>query len=69
MTTLNMGGKITRASNQTSHMFNGLKYYSLEVTINEDHYYIQAFKQEATDPYDMVMTILNDKNNIMKKIE
>jgi hypothetical protein len=69
MTILNLGGKITQASNHLSRMLNGLKYYSLEVTINEDHYVIQAFEQEATDLFNMAMTILNEKKTVMKKIE
>ena len=69
MTILNLGGKITKASNHLSRMLNGLKYYSLEVTINEDHYVIQAFEQEATDLFNMAMTILNEKKTVMKKIE
>jgi len=69
MTILNLGGKITQASNHLSRMLNGLKYYSLEVTINEDHYLIQAFEQEATDLFNMAMTILNEKKTVMKKIE
>ena len=48
-------------------MLNGLKYYSLEITINEDRYYIQAFEQEATDLYEVAMAILDDKNIMMKK--
>jgi hypothetical protein len=67
MTILNLGGKITQASNHLSRMLNGLKYYSLEVTINEDHYVIQAFEQEATDLFNMAMTILNEKKNCNEK--
>jgi hypothetical protein len=50
-------------------MLNGVKYYSLEVTLNGDHYLIQAFEQEATDLFDAVMSILDEKKAVMKKIE
>ncbi len=69
MTILNLGGKITQTSDHLSSMLNGLKYYSLEVTINEDHYLIQAFEQEAIDLFDMAMKIIDDKKAIIKKIE
>ena len=69
MTTLSLGGKITQASNHLSRMLNGLKYYSLEVTINGDCYLIQAFEQEASDLFNMAMTIVNEKKTVMKKIE
>jgi len=69
ITILNLGGKITQASNHLSRMLNGLKNYPLEVTINGDHYLIQAFEQEATDLLNMTMTILNEKKTVMKKIE
>ncbi len=69
MTILNLGGKITQASNQLSSMLNGLKYYSLEVTINGDHYLVQAFEPEAIALFNMAMNILDDKKTIIKKIE
>ena len=69
MTLLNMGGRITQASKHLSHMLNGLKYYSLEVSINGDHYFIQAFEQEATDLFNVVMFILGEKKTVMKRIE
>lgn len=50
-------------------MLNGLKYYSLEVTINEDHYLIQAFEQEASDLFDTVMAIIGEKKTEITKIE
>ena len=50
-------------------MLNGLKYYSLEVTINGDHYLIQAFEQEASDLFDAVMAIIDEKKTAIKKIE
>lgn len=62
ITLLSLGGKIARASNHLSLMFNGLKYYSLEVTINGDHYLIQAFEQEASDLFDAVIAIFEEKN-------
>jgi hypothetical protein len=50
-------------------MLNGLKYYSLEVNINGDHYFIQAFEQEATDLFNAVMSIFDEKKTVMKRIE
>jgi hypothetical protein len=69
MTILNMGGRITQASKHLSHMLNGLKYYSLEVNINGDHYFIQAFEQEATDLFNAVMSILDEKKTVAKRIK
>lgn len=69
ITLLSLGGKITLASNHLSLMLNGLKYYSLEVTINEDHYLIQAFEQEASDLFDTVMAIIEEKKTEITKIE
>jgi hypothetical protein len=69
MTILIMGGKITQAPNRLSYMLNGLKYYSLEVSINGDHYLIQAVEQEAIDLFNAVMTMLDEKKTLMKKIE
>lgn len=65
---LSLGGKITQASNHLSLMLNGLKYYSLEVTINGDHYLIQAFEQEASDLFDAVKAIIDEKKTVIKKI-
>jgi ribosome-associated translation inhibitor RaiA len=64
-----LGGKITQASNHLSLMLNGLKYYSLEVTINGDHYLIQAFEQEASDLFNAVMVIIDEKKTAITKIE
>jgi hypothetical protein len=50
-------------------MLNGLKYYSLEVTINGDHYLIQAFEQEASDLFNAVMVIIDEKKTAITKIE
>ena len=69
ITLLSLGGKITQTSNHLSLMLNGLKYYSLEVTINGDHYLIQAFEQEASDLFDAVMTIIDEKKTAITKIE
>lgn len=60
-TILKLGGKITHAPCNSSLMLNGLRYYSIEVTINGDHFLIQAFEQEASDLYQAVMTILDEK--------
>ena len=69
LTILNLGGKITQAPCHISLMLNGLRYYSIEVTINEDHFLIQAFEQEASDLFQQVMTILDGKKTDVKKIE
>jgi hypothetical protein len=50
-------------------MLNGLKYYCLEVSINGDHYLIQAFEQEACDLFDAVMAIIEEKKTPITKIE
>ena len=60
-TILKLGGKIAHAPSHLSLMLNGLRYYSIEVTINGDHFLIQAFEQEASDLYQAVMTILDEK--------
>ncbi len=64
-----LGGKITKASNHLSLMLNGIKYYSLEVSINCDRYLIQAFEQEACELFDAVRTILDEKKTVIMKIE
>lgn len=68
LTILNLGGKITQAPYHISLMLNGLRYYSIEVTINEDHFLIQAFEQEASDLFQQVMTILDGKKTDVKKL-
>ena len=69
LTILNLGGKITQAPCHISFMLNGLKYYSIEVTLNGDHFLIQAFDQEASDLFQEVMTLLDEKKTDAKKIE
>ena len=69
ITLLSVGGKITQASNHLSLMLNGLKYYSLEVNINGDHYLIQAFEQEASDLFDAVIAIIDEKKTAVTIIE
>lgn len=69
MRILSVGGKITHASNQISYMLNGIKYYSLEVRMNGDDYLIQAIEQEANDLFNAVMTILDEKKTILRKIK
>ena len=64
-----MGGKITQAPCHVSLMLNGLRYYSIEVTLNGHHFLIQAFEQEAFDLFQQVMTILDGKKTDVKKIE
>jgi hypothetical protein len=58
---LNMGGKITKAPNEISIMLNGLRYYSIEVTVDEEFYYIQAFEEEAVKLYNNTMCLLANK--------
>jgi hypothetical protein len=65
---LGLGGKITKTSN-LSLMLNGIKYYSLEVSMNGDRYLIQAFEQEACELFDMVRTILGEKKTVIMIIE
>ena len=66
---LGLGGKITKASNHLSIMLNGIKYYSLELSMNGDRYLIQAFEQEACELFDIVRTILDEKKTVILKIE
>ena len=47
MRIINMGGKITKAPCEISIMLNGLRYYSMEVTLNNEFYNIQGFEEEA----------------------
>lgn len=51
LTILNMGGEITKAPDEISTMLNGLRYYSLEVTLDQNCYNIQGYEQEAVDLY------------------
>jgi len=44
---LSIGGKITKAPSEISIMLNGLRYYSMEVTLNNEFYNIQGFEEEA----------------------
>lgn len=46
-----MGGEITKAPDEISTMLNGLRYYSLEVTLDQNCYNIQGYEQEAVDLY------------------
>ena len=50
-------------------MLNGIKYYSLEVSMNGDKYLIQAFEQEACELFDAVRTILGEKKTVIMTIE
>lgn len=42
-TILKLGGKVTQATRHLSLMLNGLKNYSIEITINGDNFLIQVF--------------------------
>jgi hypothetical protein len=66
---LSRGGKITKASSRVSSMLNGLKYYSIEVAMNENYYHIQAYGKEAIELYAIAMSILDDKSTIIVKAE
>lgn len=65
---LDMGGQITKAPIGISIMLNGLRYYSLEVTMDKNCYIIQGYEQEAVTLYDTTMFILADKSPVAKKI-
>jgi len=65
---LDMGGQITKAPNKISIMLNGLSYYSLEVTMDKNCYIIQGYEQEADTLYNTTISILADKNPLVKKI-
>ena len=62
---LHLGGKFSKVPERISYMLNGLRYYSLELTLSEDRYYIQAYEQEAVELYDVVIEI-RDKYNVIK---
>jgi len=57
----NMGGEITKAPCEVSIMLNGLRYYSMEVNMENDSYIIQAFGDEAVALYKTAMTLLEEK--------
>ena len=62
---MHLGGKFSKVPDAISQMLNGLKYYSLELRLNEDRYYIQAYEQEAIEPYNLVIEI-RDKYSAIK---
>ena len=66
---LDRGGKITRATDEISIMLNGLRYYSLEVTLDQNYYNIQGYEQEAVDLFNATMSILLFRINMSKIIE
>jgi len=57
------GGRITKTANSISQMSNGLAYYSLEVTIKEQHYYIQGFQNDAISLYNLAKKLLEKGNS------
>ena len=59
---LSSGGKITKAPSKMSIMLNGLRYYSMEVTMDSESYIIQGFEKEAVLLYNNAMSLLADKN-------
>jgi hypothetical protein len=63
---LNSGGQITKAPNQISIMLNGLRYYSLEVNMDKIIFNIQGYDQEACKLYNITMSIIADKDKILK---
>ena len=67
MRILNMRGEITKAPCEISTMLNGLRYYSMEVTMDNDCYIIQGFEEEAVILYKTAMSLLGDKNSVPKK--
>ncbi len=60
---LSIGGKITMAPPEISTMLNGLRYYSMEVTMDNEFYVIQGYEEEATILYQTAMTIVADKKS------
>lgn len=61
---LGMGGSITKATDKISVMLNGLRCYSVEVTLDQTQYYIQGYEQEAVDLFDIAMTTFVQKQEI-----
>ena len=59
---LSSGGKITKAPSEMSIMLNGLRYYSMEVTMDSESYIIQGFEKEAVLLFNNAMSLLADKN-------
>jgi hypothetical protein len=47
-------------------MLNGLRYYSLEVTMDKIHFNLQGYDQEAYKLYNITMSIIADRNKILK---
>jgi hypothetical protein len=47
-------------------MLNGLRYYSLEVTMDKIHFNIQGYDQEAYKLYNITMSVVVYKNKILK---
>lgn len=62
MRILNMGGEITKAPCEISTMLNGLRYYSMEVTMDNDCYIIQGFEEEAVILYKTAVILFADKD-------
>jgi len=58
---LSIGGKITKAPSEISIMLNGLRYYSMEVTTDNESYIIQGFEKEAVLLHNNAMSLLADK--------
>lgn len=48
---------------EISTMLNGLRYYSMEVTMDNEFYVIQGYEEEATILYQTAMTIVADKKS------
>ena len=65
MKILHQGGIFSKVLEAISLMLNGLKYYSLELRLNDDRYYIQAYEREATELYNLAVEI-NDKINVIR---
>jgi hypothetical protein len=57
---LSMGGKITKAPYRISIMLNGLRYYSLELILEENYYNIQGYELDAIKLHKTTMLILSD---------
>ena len=61
---LHLGGKFSKVPEGISFMLNGLKYYSLELILDEDRYYIQAYEREAIELCNTVIDIRDKINGI-----
>jgi hypothetical protein len=62
---LDMGGEIKKAHDKMSMMLNGLRYYSVEVNLDENCYNIQAFEQQAVELFKASMILLSYRTSVI----